>query len=255
MTEILSEFGPVFLMLAVVITLLAGFVKGAVGFAMPMIMISGLSSFLPVETALAVLILPTVFANGAQALRQGGRAAWISVRQFRLFLVVGGVFLVSSAQLVPVLPATVLFIVIGAPVTLFALAQLLGWRLRLDPRHRNRTEALVAAVAGGIGGMSGVWGPPTVAYLTALDTPKSDHVRAQGVIYGLGSVALLGAHLRTGIVSAQTLPLSAVMLVPAAIGLWVGFRVHDQLDQARFRRATLVVLVIAGLNLLRRGLF
>ena len=57
--------------LAIAVTLFAGFVKGAVGFAMPMIMISAFSSFLPPETALAGLILPTVVTNLSQAFRQG----------------------------------------------------------------------------------------------------------------------------------------------------------------------------------------
>ena len=34
----------------------------------------------------------------------------------------------------------------------------------------------------------------------------------------------------------------------------LGFRVQDRLDQARFRRWTLVVLVLAGLNLVRKAL-
>jgi uncharacterized membrane protein YfcA len=42
--------------------------------------------------------------------------------------------------------------------------------------------------------------------------------------------------------------------VPALAGLWLGFRLQDRMDQNRFRRATLIVLVVAGLNLIRRGL-
>ena len=37
-------------------------------------------------------------------------------------------------------------------------------------------------------------------------------------------------------------------------GLFLGFKVQDRMDQALFRKATLAVLVIAGLNLIRRGL-
>jgi len=37
--------------------------------------------------------------------------------------------------------------------------------------------------------------------------------------------------------------------------MWVGFRVQDRLDQQVFRRVVLSVLIVAGLNLVRRGLF
>ncbi|WP_238321643.1 sulfite exporter TauE/SafE family protein [Halocynthiibacter namhaensis] len=232
----------------------AGVVKGAVGFAMPMIMISGISSILPAETALAMLILPTVMTNVTQALRQGWRAAWRSVKRFKVYLMVGGVFLVIGAQLVPYLPSHILLLIIGAPVTVFALMQLFGMSFTIAPASQLKAEAMIASVAGFIGGMSGVWGPPTVAYLTAVDTPKREHVRVQGAIYGLGAVALFLAHLQTGIVSTRTLPASALMLLPAGVGMLIGFAIHDRLDQAKFKKATLVVLVVAGLNLVRRGL-
>jgi hypothetical protein len=44
------------------------------------------------------------------------------------------------------------------------------------------------------------------------------------------------------------------MVVPAVIGMLIGFQFQDRLDQAKFRKITLAVLVIAGLNLIRRGL-
>lgn len=242
------------MVIAALITLFAGVVKGAVGFAMPMIMISGISSILPAETALAMLILPTVMTNVTQALRQGWRAAWGSVKRFKVYLMVGGVFLVIGAQLVPYLPSHILLLIIGAPVTVFALMQLFGVSFTIAPANQLKAEAMIASIAGFIGGMSGVWGPPTVAYLTAVDTPKREHVRVQGAIYGLGAVALFLAHLQTGVVSTRTLPASALMLLPAGVGMLIGFAIHDRLDQAKFKKATLVVLVVAGLNLVRRGL-
>lgn len=253
LTAIETIFGmsPLFFAVAFAITLLGGFVKGAVGFAMPMVMISGLGSFLPPETALAALIIPTVAANMWQALRQGVARAVQSVRRVWRFLLIGLVFMLSSAQLFRILPTHILFLLIGTPIVSFSIAQLLGWRPQFGGRL---AEAVLAAIAGFSGGLSGVWGPPTVAYLTATDTPKAEHVRVQGVIYGLGAVALLFAHIQSGVVRADTAPLSFAMLVPSMAGMWIGMKVQDRMPQERFRKATLVVLVVAGLNLIWRGL-
>ncbi|WP_109466049.1 sulfite exporter TauE/SafE family protein [Albibacillus kandeliae] len=253
MSSFLTFLSPVELGFAVLVVLVAGVVKGMVGFAMPMIMISGLSFFLPPELALAGLLFPTVATNGFQALRQGAAAAWESIVRFRLFLIVGGVLLLSSAQLVRVLEPDTLLVMIGGPVVFFAVIQLLGLRLRLSSRSAV-VEGLVASVAGFVGGMSGIWGPPTVMYLTALDTPKDEQMRVQGVIYGLGAVMLVAAHIGSGVLTTATAPFSALMVVPALVGMWVGGRLQDRIDQATFRKATLAVLLIAGLNLLRRGL-
>ena len=53
MSDLVSHFGAFAFWVAVGVTLLAGFVKGVAGFAMPLIMISSFSAFLPPEQALA----------------------------------------------------------------------------------------------------------------------------------------------------------------------------------------------------------
>ncbi|MCU0908282.1 MAG: sulfite exporter TauE/SafE family protein, partial [Rhodobacteraceae bacterium] len=88
---------PTLWIIVIAITLGAGFVKGAVGFAMPMIMISGFATVLPPDTALAALILPTLVTNVWQGGRDGLRAAWDSVRDFRLYLLAIAVCIAASA--------------------------------------------------------------------------------------------------------------------------------------------------------------
>ena len=232
---------------------LAGVVKGMVGFAMPMILISGLSSFIAPELALAGLIIPTLITNGMQALRQGAAAAWQSVQRFRVFLGLGLVMLLLSAQMVAILPVRAMLLLIGVPISLFAALQLAGWQLRLAPGKRTGVEAGIGAFAGFIGGLSGVWGPPTVAYLTAIGTEKTEQMRVQGVIYGLGAVALFFAHIGSGVLNVKSAAFSLALVPPAVLGMWIGNHIQDRIDAQTFRRATLVVLLVAGLNLVRRA--
>ena len=62
-------------LLATGLAFLSGVVKGVVGFAMPMMLMAGLSTMMSPDLALAGLILPTLVANMWQALREGPRAA------------------------------------------------------------------------------------------------------------------------------------------------------------------------------------
>lgn len=231
----------------------AGLVKGAVGFGMPMIMISFLSFFVAPDLSLAILIMPTLVTNVVQALRQGLKAAIAGIQKYRIFLIVGFLCLISTAQIVTRVSDATLFIVIGSAITFFAIFQLSGWVPNI--KRTNKLDAGVGAFAGAVGGISGTWGPPTVAYLTAVNTPKAEQIRLQGVIYGLGSVALFAAHMQSGVITAQTLPLSALMVIPAMIGVTIGYRWQTRISQATFRKVTLLVLVFGGLNLLRRGFF
>ncbi|HET9067637.1 MAG TPA: sulfite exporter TauE/SafE family protein [Amaricoccus sp.] len=234
---------------------LGGFAKGVVGFALPLIALSLLGSFLPYDAAVALLIVPMLVSNLFQALRQGIGPALGSLRQFwRLNLVLMAMILVS-AQLVVALPDRLLFGIIGTAVTFFAGSQLAGWRPRFDLRHRGRVEVGVALVSGFFGGLSGIWGPPLVMYLIAVNLPKTEMVRTQSLSFLLGSAVLFLAHLHSGVLDPVTLPASAWMTVPTMLAMFLGYQVHDRLDQRRFTTLTLVVLVLSGLNLLRRAIF
>ncbi|MGR3614463.1 MAG: sulfite exporter TauE/SafE family protein [Paracoccaceae bacterium] len=254
MEHIFAILTPFQFSVACGVAALAGLIKGTVGFGMPMILVSGLSMFLAPDFALAGLLFATLASNGLQAFRQGFAAAWASVVKFRGFLIIGFLFLISTAQLVPYLSQSMFLLALGIPVSIFAALQLFGVQFPLK-RQTPQSEAGFGAIAGAIGGVSGVWGPPTVLYLTALGTPKADQVRVQGVVYGLGAVALVGAHFGSGVLRAETWQLSAALVAPAIFGMWLGLRIQDRIDQATFRKVTLIVLTVAGLNLVRRGLF
>lgn len=241
--------------LAVGVTFLGGFVKGAVGFALPLIMMSAFGAFLAPEIALAGLILPATLANMWQAFRQGIGAALHSIRGHWPFMTIGLGVMAISAQLVLEVPESVFFAIIGVPISIYAATQLMGWQLRVPHDRRSLATGLFGAIGGVMGGFSAIWGPPTVAYLISLDIEKREAVRVQGMVYFLGGLGLLASHLRSGVLNAETTPFSAVLVIPAMLGMWVGQKMNDRMDKAQFLRMTLVVLLIAGLNLVRRAVF
>lgn len=242
------------LLVALAVTLFAGFVKGAIGFAMPLIMISAFSAFLPPEVALAGLILPTLITNLSQAFRQGVAPARVTAWQYRRFLIGTVVFIAISAQAFDQIPRVAYLLLLGVPVTAFAALQLAGVPLALRLEHRSRAEWGLGVIGGLYGGVSGIWGPPLLVYLLSINAPKLEAIRAQGVVFLIGAVALLAAHLTTGLANAQTLAFSAALVVPAQVGMVLGYRLQDRLPQARFRRWTQALLVVTGLNLVLQAL-
>lgn len=230
-----------------------GFAKGVVGFALPLVALSGMASFLPVQAAVGILIVPTLVSNAFQMLRGGAPEAWASLRKFwrlnlTLVLTIG-----FAAQLVVALPDRALYAILGAAITAFGLVQVLGWRPSFQPRHKNAVEFGMGVFTGILGGLTGIWGPPIVLYLLAAGVQKTEMVRVQCQSFALGSLVLLGAHLHSGVLDAVTLPVSVWMVLPALGAMFLGYAVHDRLNQEVFRTLTLVVLILSGLNLLRRA--
>ena len=254
MDDVISILTPDQWVIAVIGALIAGLVKGVVGFALPMVMISILGSVVLPELALVGLILPTLVTNEQQALRQGTSAAWSSIVKFRVFMMTALIVLLISAQLIRVIPNALFLGVIGVMVIGFSLLQLTGRRIPVQ-KESMVSHAAIGALAGFVGGLSAVWGPPTVAYLTVMEIDKKEHIRTQGVIYGIGALALTFSHLSTGILNIHTLIFSAILVPAAIVGMRLGRIIQDRIDQSVFMKATLLVLMTAGVNLVRRALF
>lgn len=253
MPELSPFLTPALFAFAFGVTLLGGFVKGAIGFAMPLIMISGMGILIPPELVVAGIVIPIVISNILQVARSGFGNARSSLQEHWRYVLIVCVMILVAAQFVRSIPGDVMFVVLGLPVVALCAVQLIGWRPQITPRWRRPFEWCAGGLAGILGGLTGTWGPPTVLYLLALNTPRASQMSVQGVIYGLGSVMLLLGHLQSGILNAQTWSFSAALVVPALLGMWLGFRLGDRFDQERFRRVTLWVLILAGGNLIRRG--
>jgi uncharacterized membrane protein YfcA len=176
------------------------------------------------------------------------------MREYWRYILIVCVAIVVVAQFVTSVPTQTFYLILGIPVVILSLIQLLG-AVSHPPRGRRRlAEWSVGLVAGALGGLTGTWGPPTVLYLIALETPKAKQILVQGVVYGLGSVSLLVGHIQSGVLNMTTLPFSAALLIPAFLGMQLGFRMSDRLNPDLFRKLTLLVLIVAGANLVRRGI-
>ena len=239
---------------ALAVTLFAGFVKGAVGFAMPMILVSAFAVFLPQPLALAGLILPTLVTNLSQAFRQGVGPARETARTYRRFLIATVICIAISAPFADEIPRMVYLLMLGVPISVFAALQLAGRTLAIQLHHRDRAEWALGVVGGLYGGVSGIWGPPLLVFLLSIGADKLSMIRAQGVVFLIGALAVLVSHLATGLLTAQTLGFSAALSLPALAGLYAGYWVQDRLDQQRFRRWTQGLLVVTGLNMVRLAL-
>lgn len=250
---IVSELSVISLTLCFLVAIAGGLVKGAIGFALPLILVSGISSILDPKIAIASIIFSTVATNTFQTFRYGLTPALEALIEHWRYVLCVCVAIFISAQLVPYFSSRAFYFVLGVPVVGLSLVQLLGVRLQIAPHYRRRAEIVIGVISGTLGGFAGTWGPTTVLYLLAINVPKTKQMITQGVVYGAGSFMLLGGHLQSSVLNANTAPLSLILLAPALFGLWLGTMIQDRLDQAAFKRITLIVLVIAGINLLRKG--
>ena len=242
---------PTTLIIIFSIGLIAGIVKGIVGFALPMILISGLSILISIEQALASLILPTIFTNLIQSFTTSKSSFYKTIGNYKIFLFFSSFFLVISSQIYVILATELIMGFIGIILFVYTFSQILGYELKFT--KNNFLTVVIGSINGFLGGISGIWGPLTVSYLTSLKIEKNEQIKIQGIMYSFGSILLLIGHLYSGILNLYTVSLSLALVPLCIIGLFIGSIIRNKINHATFKTITLIMILIASINLIRKA--
>ncbi len=144
--------------------------------------------------------------------------------------------------------------IVVALVTLGFAALWLGGGGRVVVRPRSTLRAVTAGGASGIATMvahSG--GPPLAIYLLSLGLPKSIYAGTTSIFFTVANAAKAGPWLVLAGVDRSLLILIGLCLPAVPLGVWVGWRLHQRLDQQQLYRGCYALLVVTALKLLWDG--
>lgn len=240
------------LLIALVVYLLAGTVKGVVGIGLPTAAIGMMSQLIQPGTAIALVIIPMIVTNIWQVYRCGQVRS--SIRRYWRFMLSLAVVISVSSRFATQVSQSALMLVMGITIVIFSLDTL--WRKPwVLPASYDRITQYLAGIAGGVmGGFAGIWSPPMVGYLLAIGVDRDEFVRALGLLILVGSVFLGIGYWQTGLLSVEIAKASVFVTVAALLGFVIGERIRRRLDAARFKKLVLVLFIVMGLNLIRRAL-
>jgi uncharacterized protein len=240
------------LVLAALGIIFAAFVKGVVGMGFPVIAVPIAAQFLDPQTTVVAVTIPAFLMNIIQAI-QGG----ISYATLRRLLPTMGFAIPGSVigtALLARAPGALIICILGAIVTLYATMSIGRLQLVIRPSRESLVGASVGLCAGLIGGATGMFAPPIVIFITALQLPKSTFISTVSLCLIAGQIpqliGLIGFHLVTG----PRLSLAALGCLVSAGGFLAGMRLQRAISQQAFAKVVLMVLLLVGLNLLRVGL-
>jgi uncharacterized membrane protein YfcA len=156
--------------------------------------------------------------------------------------------------LLAVVPARALSVVVGSAALMFASIAVLKPDLAVPP-HFERYLALPMGVLGGLlGGSTSISGPFIASYTHALKLSKREFVFFLSLMYLVGASMQAGSYATLGLFDAPTLVIGVVSCLPNLLGVWLGLRVQDRIDQPLFRKLVVLVIGVSGASLVARGL-
>ena len=94
-----------------------------------------------------------------------------------------------------------------------------------------------------------------MAHLISLKIEKNEQIKVQGIMYSFGSILLLFGHLYSGIFNLYTFSLSLSLVPLSIVGLFIGSIIRNKINQTTFKTYTLIMILIASINLIRKAFF
>jgi uncharacterized membrane protein YfcA len=246
-----SEITPVHLeVLAPALTIVLGayFIRGITGFGSGLVAVPLLALILPLQTAVPLVLVLDL------------SAALIMSRTARAH--------VQWREILPLLPTTLLGIIVGAALLihlpreplLVALALftiLFGVRYLLNihsDRPVSRGWSVPAGLSGGlIGALFGTGGPPYVIYLAHRIKGKSQLRATLSGLFMLDGSFRVVAFFVTGLLDTHLLPLLFASVPVMALAIYLGHRVHIGISNRQMLIMVGTLLVISGGALLRKA--
>jgi uncharacterized protein len=233
------------ILLALAVFMIAGVVKGLVGMGLPTITIALTSLVLPLSDTIALIALPTIFTNLWQA-AVGGKFRLILRRQWPLIVPLG-VALYLTMWIVGRKAPDWAFLVLAIVLVVYSALGLFRIHLHIHADLEKPLAPMIGVISGFVAGLVGVPVIPLMPYLQGLDIKPTELVQTLGVVLCATSVTLTVSLFRFGLLDGPHATVSAIAVVPAIIGMWVGTRIRFRLSVEQFRLAVLWALLLTGL--------
>jgi uncharacterized protein len=236
----------------VMIVLAAGVVNGwtSVGFAM--IAAAGFALAIDPKTAVLLLAVTTPFISSIQILNHRRHApGWRRLIPLGIGCFIG---VPIGALLLGVLARETIALLIGLLAVFFVVTSL-GGRGPSIPASWERVTAPAAGIAAGVAnGTVGVSGPVLGSYLLAIGTSPAAFGFSISVLFFSMGLVRIASLVALEQLPAALIAMGALLLIPALVGQQVGLRLHRFVPPDRARQGALVVIGIAGISLIARGL-
>lgn len=227
----------------------AGTAKGAIGMGLPPIALAVMSFAVPLEDALALMVVPSMATNVWQAIY--GRDFVKLLRRFRTMAAASVAGLIFVAVAFGQLGSQKAMGWVGVILVLYATLALTAWRPRVSRATERWANPLVGLASGAVAGVTGVAAVPFLPYMQSLDIDRHDLVQALGIMFLFIIGALTVALAAQGAFDATNLAGAIAAIVPTFMGVWLGQKARNTVSPETFRRIFLFGMLAVGLHMAR----
>jgi uncharacterized protein len=230
---------------------LAGMIKGTIGLGLPAVSMGLLTMVISPFQAATLLIIPSMVTNFWQLFAEG-RVLQL-IRRFWLLLL--GIIVGSIWSVFPTLGHSDFNseALLGGMLALYGLYGLFAKSMPNLSKHENWLSPIIGYLGGALTVATGVVVIPVVPYLQTLNLKRDDLVQSLGLAFTTSTICL-AVFLHQNPVENMPIDyvMSAIALIPALIGMWLGTKIRYRISEQKFRKVFFFGLIALGSYMILR---
>lgn len=247
----LPELHAVEVVLSGLALVVAGIIRGITGFGLLLVATPLLILFLPPKLVIAALVVPPIPTHLTILYRDG-----VHLRVFRERCLLFSIAIVGTATGVvglAVFSTSLLSVIVAAYI--FGYLVLSRFRDAAEKYADRRDVGLLSgALAGLLGGSTGLAGPPIVTYLHARNLRRATFTSVLALFFITVTFVRIPAMIAADLFGVPELLLGLGLVVPAVLGTYVGSYARAYLPERLFTSAVDLLLLIVAIQLAVSGL-
>ena len=224
-----------------------GALKGVVGFGLSTGSVVVFSLLYGIESALCLLVAPTIATNLWQGAVGGHARALVARFWPGLVAIVPGVW--AGSELIGALAPGEAERGLGVALMIYVVLALARRCRRYAPKHERTLTLLAGSMNGIVTGATGVLVIPMVPYMEALKVERDELVQLMAMVFCMSALAIALSLAESGRYDADLRNLSLWSVVPALAGMVAGEWLRRRMSADRFRKWFLVALAGVGVKL------
>ena len=232
------------ILLIMVIFLLAGLMKGVIGFGLPTVSLGLLVIIVELPTAIALMLVPSFATNIWQSV-VGGNALHI-VKKIGPFLLAATLSVWLGAKLLASIDLIWATAILGVLIIVYAISQIFGWALAKSDDKPIWFGPLAGGANGVFAGLTGVSLFPGLIYLNSLNFTRDQQIQAMGVLFTFSTIGLAVSFKAHDLLDSKVGWVSVWAIVPAFIGMAGGRKLRHYLSENQFKKAFFIALLVLG---------
>lgn len=242
-----------FYLVSAIAVLLTGISKSGFAGGLGILAIPAMSLFVSPQVATGIMLPILCIMDIANLWKY--HKVW--VREYVMLLIPGALIgLALGTVTFYWINASMLKIAIGFLAIWFVLQYLIGLARKVsgEPVKNNKWHCLfIGTLSGWTSFVAHAGGPPIKGFLLSQNMDKTQFVATNSIFFFVINFLKIIPYFFLGQFTSESLMMSLALLPLVPIGVLLGFRLHNVVDQVLFTRIVYVLLAFAGMKLLWDG--